>query len=93
MCKADKFIQKKQEKLDKNPQTSKNTEKNQTLGPQKDPQYRLTIDLSDTNAILFGQKYINLAKYESILENLQDCFLSKLDLAEYFFSFNLDQKS
>ena len=93
LCKADRFVQKRQEKLDKNLQTPEKTEKNQTLGSQKDPQYRLTIDLSDTNAILFGQKYINLAKYESILENLQDCYLSKLDLAEYFFSFNLDQKS
>ena len=94
LCKADRFVKKRQDKLEKNSQQPpENLVKNKTTGTQKNPQHRLTIDLSDTNAILDGQKYINLAKYESILENLQDCYLSKLDLAEYFFSFNLDQKS
>ena len=57
----------------------------------KNPNFRLTVDLSDVNSILWGQKFINLSKHEEILENLNDCFLSKFDLAEYFFCFNLDK--
>ena len=92
LCKADRFNEKQQKKLDKSPQNPQKTE-NQNLGSSKNPEFRLTVDLSDVNAILWGNKYINLAKYESILENLTDCYLSKLDLAEYFFCFNLDQNS
>lgn len=59
----------------------------------KNPNYRLTIDLSDMNSILWGQKFINLSKNEDLLESLTDCFLSKIDIAEYFFCFGLDQLS
>ena len=93
LCKADKYVQKKQGKdlLDqKNAQKPKNGKNSET---SKNPQFRLTVDLSDVNSILWGQKFVNLSKHEEILENLDNCFLSKFDIAEYFFCFHLDQKS
>ena len=43
LCKADRFVKKRQEKLDKNQQTPENTVKNQTLGTQKTPNTALQL--------------------------------------------------
>ena len=100
LCKADKYVQKKQGKdlLDQKNAAQKNAQKNaqkpkngKNSETSKNPQFRLTVDLSDVNSILWGQKFVNLSKHEEILENLDNCFLSKFDIAEYFFCFYLDQ--
>ena len=102
LCKADKYVKKKQGKdlLDqknappKNAQKTAQKPKNGNVSEtSKNPQFRLTVDLSDVNSILWGQKFVTLSKHEEILENLDNCFLSKFDIAEYFFCFHLDQKS
>ena len=92
LCKADRYVEKKQGPPIPSEKIPQKTDIEQKT-PNKNPNFRLTVDLSDVNSILWGQKFINLSKHEEILENLNDCFLSKFDLAEYFFCFNLDQKS
>ena len=106
LCKADKFLE-KQVKREVQGDATEKQNKGEVRGdpcqnpyqdpgkkvPSKNPNYRLTIDLSDVNSILWGQRFINLSKNEELLETLTDCYLSKVDIAEYFFSFNLDQLS
>ena len=92
LCKADKFLKQQEQPEGANKKIANNQELSSS-GISKNPQHRLTIDLSDVNSILWGQKYINLSKHEELLENLTDCYLTKMDISEYFFCFGLDQIS
>ena len=59
----------------------------------KSQTHRVVIDFSDINQKSLGRKYISLQHNHEIINNLSDCYLSSIDLTQFFHQLPLDQNS
>ena len=59
----------------------------------KSQTHRVVIDFSDINQKSLGRKYISLQNNQEIINNLSDCYLSSIDLTQFFHQLPLDQQS
>ena len=86
--KADQAVQRKEMKEGKALETPPSQSEQEIKS-----RYRLTCDLSDVNAIVQGNTRISLNKPEEIMEQINNCYMSSLDLSNFFWSFELSQES
>ena len=57
----------------------------QPTEPTEVLKYRCTLDLTDTNRITIGQKFVNLTSVDDLLQKVKDKYVSKFDLFNFSF--------